>query len=98
MQEAVETRVNDDASKKTHHERCELSMQKRLDRLERMIAVLQKRHCTDRGQRSTKADEKTSPSPTMECDRPLPSIESDEADDGTYDRMSLEKRSLKGSG
>ena len=65
-------------------------MQKRLDRLEKVISMLQKRHCPERDLNVGVGE---LPSTTrMECDTPLPSIESDETDDDKYDKRSLERK------
>ena len=70
-------------------------MQKRLDRLERMISMLQKRHCPER---DAPISDRKSPTASMECDKPLPSIESDESIDEAFATKLLEKKSSQRSG
>lgn len=86
--EASLSAQSDEDSKSTSRERCEMSMQKRLDRLERMISMLQKRHCPQRDTPS--GSDRKSSTTSMECDKPMPSIESDETDDEKLTRKSSE--------
>ena len=88
--EASPSAQSDGGGKTTSRERCEMSMQKRLDRLERMISMLQKRHCPERD--TPFGNDRKSSTTSMECDKPMPSIEGDETDDEKLTRKSSERR------
>jgi hypothetical protein len=87
--EASLSAQSDGGSKTTSRERCEISMQKRLDRLERMISMLQKRHCPEHV--TPPGSDRKSSTTSMECDKPMASIESDETDDEKLTRKSSER-------